>query len=540
MFATYLLHTDLKMSTWTSRNSGKSSGRYYVFAGRAYGRVKRGTNATTMISSDRGDRERFYRDPAVVLSDADMEAFNGTEGSPLCVEHNPSDVVGVVHHSWLGNGDDRSLKIIGRISLDTPRGRAVAEEVRAGRYKGLSVGYSAEIDGNDKLHEKRFREISLVVDPFFSDCQLASYGVMASKGATKNVHDNSNHTSMQLQIQASRIVGGGMSSDQLAAAGSTSSPAGGVATNAPAVTAEELLGQTDQLKTHLAEERKQREAAMQREKEKDDLLAYYKAKEADEAAAYAKAQAPKAEAYIATMTASRNGGQPMPEKMAQGYRETFCMPQFKEAAAELEQQGKFTAELMASKKSAEERAAAAEAQAKSYQSAVSKTSEILNHSRADFAAALQPKDATEDAERRKTVEDVTASASAGLRLNQIMMPTPSAAELGFLKHYGYVSSSSVNASALAPGERFMPRSVPIAASHRNQTDHDGNTRFEQSWRKTNPPQFSWMCDMQELRSDGGDISDVVTLNASRELYLRKAADPLSVGGGGGGGGGTNQ
>jgi len=518
------------MSTWTSRNSGQRGGRYYVFTGRAYGSVKAGANATTLVTSDRRDRESFYRDPAVVLSDADMEAFNGTEGSPLCVEHDRGDVVGVVHHSWLGSGEDRSLKIIGRISLDTPRGRAVAEEVRAGRFKGLSVGYSAEIDDNGKMHEKRFREISLVADPFFDNCQLASYGVTASKGATKNVDDNSNRTSLQLQIQASRVVDFAMSADQAAAAAAAAATVGG----APAVTAEELLSQTDQLKAHLA-------AQEERSKQMEEALARYQAKEKQEAEDYAKAQAPKAEAYIQALTASRNGAA-LPEKMVLGFRDTFCNPQYKEAAGVLEQQGRDIVEMMASKKSAEERAAAAEAQAKSYQTAVTKTSEILNHSRSDFAAALaSPASSSlggDDASRRKTVEDVTAGrGGGGLGANQILNPEPSVNELPFMKHYGYVSqsgSASVNASALAPGERFAPRSFPVAASHRLQKDQDGNDRHPASWRKTTPAMFAWMCDQEGLRSDGGDISDVVTLNASKEMYLRKAADLLPAGGGGAG------
>jgi hypothetical protein len=508
-----------KMSahSWSSKNSGKSSGRYYVFAGRAYGRVTPGSNPTLQITSDRRDRERFYRDPAVTLSDADLDAFNGTEGSPLCVEHDTSDVVGVVHHSWLGDGDGRSLKIIGRISLDTARGRAVAEEVRAGRYKGLSVGYSTEIDGNNHLHEKRFREISLVADPFFESCQLASYGVTASKDATNIAAYNSKRAVFELQIQASS----NMADPETMATTTTT-------TSGSPVPAEELLRQTDQLKSHLEEERKQREAMAQRVKDADERLARYEAKEAQEAAAYAESQKPKAEAYIEALTASR-GGKPLPEKMAQGYRETFCDVRYKEAAQELEAQGKGIVELMASKKTAEERAAAAEAQAKTYQSAVTKTSEILNHSRSDFAAALQPKDGAEDAARRKAVvtEGVTAS---GLALNHIMIPEPSVNELPFLKAYGYTAGQAgVTASALAPGERALPRSIPVAASHRLIKDADSNPRHPASWRYTkgSDAMFSWMCSQDELRSDGGDLSEMVNLVASKDMYLRKAADPLS-------------
>jgi hypothetical protein len=72
----------------------------------------------------------------------------------------------------------------------------------------------------------------------------------------------------------------------------------------------------------------------------------------------------------------------------------------------------------------------------------------------------------------------------------------------------------------------------VAASHRLLKDAEGNPQFGASWRNLGPgsaAMFSWMCNQDELRSEGGDISDVVTLNASKELYLRKATDPMAIG-----------
>ena len=512
------------MASWSTKNAGNSSGssgRYYVFSGRAYPRIRPGANPTRQIEADRTDRQRFYRDPAVDLSDADMDAFDGAEGSPLCVEHEPADVVGSVYHTWLGDGETRALKVLGRISLDTERGRTVAEEVRAGKFKGLSVSYLADVDDDNYLHEKKWREISLVEDPFFENCRLASYGITASKQATNNVNHMTNRGVMELQIQASRILGG----DNMSAEQQQQPPSG-----SPPVPAEELLQQTHQLKAQWEEERKKNEATVQLNKQMEEQLARYRAKEAEEAKKYAEAQAPKAQAYIEALTASLNG-KPVPEKMAKEFLETFTNPQYKDAADMLETQGKHMVALAASAKSAEERAAAAEAQAKSYQSAVAKTSEILNHSRGDYAAAAAPIGTAPSA--TKQMEPIDASRTAGLQANHILMPTPSASELPFLRAYGYRASSEVGvaASALEPGERMLPRSIPIAAGHKNLTDLEGNPRLLASWRKqpVSAPMFSWMCAQEELRSEGTDLADMVKLVASKEMYERKAADAMATG-----------
>lgn len=509
--------------SWSERNAGTNSGRFWVFAGRAYPRVIRGSNPTRQITSDRTNRDSFYYDPAIRLSDTDLDKFQGTEGAPLCVEHNVKDVVGSVHHSWIGDGEERALKIIGRISLETERGRLIADEVKAGKYKGLSVGYGTEVGDEDNLlYDKHFREISLVAEPFFSDCRLADYGVTASKQATNFAPYKSSRHVLELYIEAS----GAMDSQQQ----QQQAPPSG-----PPVSVEELLRETDKLKAHLEQEKKQRESELQRAKQADERLAYYEAKEAKEAADYALAQEPKANAYIEAITASK--GKPPSAAMQQAYKETFCNPRHREAAEDMEAQTKQIVELMASKKAAEERAALAEAQAKTYQSAVTKTTEILNHSRSDYASALQPKDSADDAARRKTVE-VGASAGSGsshshsLALNHIMVPEPSVAELPFLKAYGYSANPLTGVAASAAGlqddERPFVRSIPVAATHRLMKDSNGNTQHPGSWRyqKGSDAMFAWMCSQDTLRSEGGDLSDVVTLNPSKEMYLRKNADPV--------------
>jgi hypothetical protein len=491
--------------SWGSQNTGKPTGEYYVFTGRAYPRVVRGENPTRQITSDRTNRDSFYHDPAVKLSDADLNRFDGTEGAPLCVEHDPANVVGYVRHSWIGDGDARSLKIIGRISLATKEGRKIASEVQAGKYKGLSVGYGTDVGDLDNIiYDKTFREISLVEAPFFPNCELASFGITASKHATNFAAYKSSHNVLQLYIEGSAMD-----------ATPSSEPVPG----------EELLREVDKVKGQWQQEKMQREADVQKMRQMEEQLAYFKAKEEKEAKAYAAAQAPKADAYIEAITASK--GKAPTAVSQQAYRETFCNPLYKEVAEDMEAYTNHVVELMASKKAAEERAVAAEAQAKTYQSAVSKTTEILNHSRGDYASALQPKDGAEDAARRKTVGNVNASAD--IPLGHIMVPPPSIAELPFLKAYGYSANPLTGVAASAAGiedERPLVRSIPVAATHRHMKDVNGNVQHPASWRYQNEsaPLFAWMCDQNNLRSDGADLSGLVALIPSKEDYTRKSAD----------------
>jgi hypothetical protein len=172
-------------SKWSVRTVNDKSGSYAIVKGRAYPEVLAGANPTRNIKADIGNREEFYRDPAVKLSDDDLDAIDGATGAPICYEHNKSDVVGAVHHSWIDAQDGRCLKVIARIPLKDEHGRAIArgerivEEIRAGKITGFSVGYSNGIGAGKTLKDKAFHEISLVSEPFFEGCNL-TVGVVAS------------------------------------------------------------------------------------------------------------------------------------------------------------------------------------------------------------------------------------------------------------------------------------------------------------------------------------------------------------------------
>ncbi|MBX9637213.1 MAG: HK97 family phage prohead protease [Nitrosomonas sp.] len=170
---------------WSIRTVNTKKGKYAIVTGKAYPQVKAGANATSTVRAPLDNREAFYNDPAVILSDADMDKFDGAENVPLCIEHNRNHVVGHVHHSWIQEQDGkRCLKIIGRIPIESREGKKVFEDIQAGKYTGFSVGYGTDLEtngnGTHRLNEKIFREISLVEQPFFEGCNL-TLSVMASK-----------------------------------------------------------------------------------------------------------------------------------------------------------------------------------------------------------------------------------------------------------------------------------------------------------------------------------------------------------------------
>lgn len=169
---------------WSQHRSEneKKRGTYAIVHGRAYPRVQKGENQTNRISAPSLDREHMWRDPAIVLSDSDLDQWDGAQGANLCFEHNEADVVGVVQHTEVA--DDESLHLMARIPVrtpdgrDIPRGLEMVEKIRAGKIKGFSVNYDAKVSRGQVAH-KKFREISLVEQPFFDGCDL-TVGVMAS------------------------------------------------------------------------------------------------------------------------------------------------------------------------------------------------------------------------------------------------------------------------------------------------------------------------------------------------------------------------
>lgn len=177
----------------TSQRDNKKRGTYAIVHGRAYPRVTKGKNPTNQITAPARDKQQLWRDPAIVLSDADMDQCEGAKGLPLCFEHNREDVVGSVQCTYINDKEGDGLDLIARIPVkddqgnDITRGLEMVEQIRAGQIKGFSVGYDTDVRQGGIVRGKQFKEISLVEEPFFGGCNI-TVGVMAS--ATSNDSGN--------------------------------------------------------------------------------------------------------------------------------------------------------------------------------------------------------------------------------------------------------------------------------------------------------------------------------------------------------------
>jgi len=484
---------------WSARQQNKAhKQRYFVVTGRAYPDVLRGANPTSVLASEPRDRQRFYHDRAMVLSDANLDQFNGTQGAPIWEEHGArgKHQVGYVHHSWITeDGGRRGLKIIARIPLgpDHPHGERVAQMVRAGHYKGFSVGYSADLVRCGKtlsVNSKSFREISLVREPFFDDCTLA-WSVEAAK---KQAITNPDHLSAGTFFAAIEASG---EDDEMSDPQQQQQ-------QAPSVDAGELLKQADSLKEQAAQSSEaERERArqltelQQKMAEKDRELEAFRARDQKERAEYAASQRPVFEQFIAGLEASMGGKDKLDPQTRRSYEETFCNPDFKHHARAFQAQHEHRVALEASKQAAEERLAAVTREKEELQSAVTKTTAVLNHSRHTFAQTLS---GSEEQERQnpgfgERKADVVASKE--LHLNGMMsVQTPSLAELPFLKHYGYGTDAEVNASASGGNGsdelRPMPTHVPKPRVHANLYNSQQECNLPSSARFAHPGLFAWM------------------------------------------------
>lgn len=196
----------MKSSSWSESRretpSKKGQGKYALLYGKGYPRVLKGGNPTDRITtSAHAPREVLWRDPAIVLSDADLDECEGAQGLPLKYEHGRDPEVGdatlgTVQYTHLA--DDDSLNLIARVPIEDHEGRPIdlgvrmMEQVRAGRIRGFSVGYDNDVREGGRVVGKQFNEISLVEEPFFEGCNVM-VGVVASDApGAESTNDSGN------------------------------------------------------------------------------------------------------------------------------------------------------------------------------------------------------------------------------------------------------------------------------------------------------------------------------------------------------------
>lgn len=538
--------------SWGNRPSsrGVKDRDYVTFSGIAYPSVLEGANATDEVVASVGDREAFYRDPAVVLSDADLDKFGGTEGAPICVEHDSgAGPVGSVRHSWISTERGRGLHIVGRVSTKTERGREVAKKLLNGHFKGLSVGYGMGLTNNSRgtanLTSKIFREISLCKEPFFDRCRIS---VAASKekatkdptyksrgqnpGSVSTTPENSGGKFYIPIVNVMASNGENAPTDAPASGGEQHQQQQQQGDAVPRADAQELLKQADLLKEANAEKDrrlKEMEAALKANQAEN---AKFREADAERAAKYAEQHMPEYEEYVKTLEDIE--GQPMDESLKESYKQTFTNPAFEKGRKSMWAMHQRGVEVAASKKAAEESLAAALDKNKKLNSAVGKaTNAIVSaHKREEIVTTLSPEQAENamdyDASKRKEV-DVTASRGV-LEPGQIMMAAPHAKEFAFLQQYGFgpqqtTVTASGEAVGYAPVQRRAPMKLYEPPVHNRFFDSEtGECNFPNSARnyESGKRHFAFMCDSR-LDLANRDLSTMVSLVAARNETVRKDA-----------------
>jgi hypothetical protein len=481
---------------WEKKSQRSAPGRYFYFSGRAYNGVLAGKNPTNQLSTHWCDREKFFRDKAVKLCDADLVRFDGTEGAPLCFDHNEEQVVGTVLHSWIGDGNQRNLKIIGRVDKEMPLGKMAVEAIKNKTYSALSVSYGTDLDENvsrgiTTLADKFFRHVALVPEPFFDNCRLGGICVEASKKETSfpvyYTGTGKRAPVIRVNIEASM--------EQPASTGEQ------------AVPESELLGEAAKMKESLTESEsriKELEAELAK---KDAANVEVQKREQQKDAKYRERQQSKWDAYKAEFFDEKSNPGAM-----KAVEFAYMNRQAKELAKAFEKTLKDKLDLRKQVTDALERekahqTALEEARQKERQQGeiVTRTTQLLAHSRGNFAKAMAPKSEEEGTEEKRKVQTgVNAGRVEGL-MDRIPNPIPSEYEKEHLRYFGYATEPGVSAGA---EDKMMPDSFakpPLpsrgALYDHAETGEETDLAMTESYRKNWPGLFSLMCSDNMVRSD---------------------------------------
>ena len=489
----------------------RNSRPFYQFSGPAYPQILRGDNPTREVRADLEDRNEFYYDSAIQLCEADLERFVSLDGKPLCYEHDNEDEIGYIHHAWVDASQE--LRIMGRIYIDTPRGREIAQNVKNGHFRGLSVGYQTPIEtnymsGKNTLLSKQFREISLCKEPFFRGCDISVTASAHGKNQETKEQSylaNSDPAKSQLYFWIPLDV---MASTQEQPTHPTGeAPQAGQAGVGGQLTpsqvshseASEILKEADKLKEQLNNTRAELEAKRKAEeaaKKENDArmarLAYLEQKEQERAAEYAKAQATVADEVIAEQKAAY--GADLPEDWERATRETITNPEHQQYA------GIITASAKKARAD-RERAEKLEEQLKAMQERMAKlegandvAAKQIRASRAELAEASKPQTGIEEEEESLLMSTTTTTTT---NVHEIVCSKPSAAELPIFKELGFFSGlqgkeRGVQASGRPVEERKIMTSISAPMVHAQLYDEKGERQQPNSMRWKNPALFSFI------------------------------------------------
>jgi len=146
----------------------------------------------SLEASKSNDPEVVYRDPAIRLSDEQLSNLV-LKDLPVCLDHEGGACIGKVLTNWMDK--NKHLRIIAEIDGNTSAGREVIKMIDNGDLGSLSVAYDVKTHKHTgRVLEKKFREISVCMEPFFNGCQIE---VRASRSCSKKRNcriENSSHT----------------------------------------------------------------------------------------------------------------------------------------------------------------------------------------------------------------------------------------------------------------------------------------------------------------------------------------------------------
>mgnify|MGYP005990073313 CR=1 FL=1 len=146
--------------------------KYKIISGVAYPHLISGKNKTKLVKANVFDKNEYYYDEAIRLSEKDVSDFNQLVGQPLCVEHDESIQVGEISKTWTDKKGQ--LRFMARLYVDTPQGIAAHNSMNRGELSGISVGYSPMLDRETMtVNGKVFKEVSLCRQGFFPGAQVS-------------------------------------------------------------------------------------------------------------------------------------------------------------------------------------------------------------------------------------------------------------------------------------------------------------------------------------------------------------------------------
>jgi HK97 family phage prohead protease len=401
--------------------------QYKIITGVAYPHLFNGKKQPTQITANLSDPNEYYYDDSIRLSEKDMAAY---KGKPICVEHDPSIVIGEIAHMW--KDAEGHMRMQARIFTDTPSGVDHYNRINRGDLSNLSVGYSVNADEDGHVTHKDYHEVSVCKQGFFPGAEIS----VCASGEKKYITNATNsHVNLLFSVMASET---NFAAPQAAAA---------VPLDARNKDASELARVSDTLLQQQASD-----AA--RLKQLEQQVALYETAEKERLVQYANARKPKLDEVLSLLKEQFKEVEPneaFPSEFEESAKNAFLNPEGERAAAVI------TANAMSYKKSRDE----LNAQRAKYAEMEQKMK--ANEAEAEVAKAhIRASDRMHIATESAVPQQVSANAS---RPNMSNLFMPSVHEKQLMKeNYGITvdeSKVNVNASASVTPTSQFDETTPI-------------------------------------------------------------------------------